>query len=80
MAALIEIPLGSELLTADEVAEITGTQRRPQQIEWLKQKQWVHHINRAGTPIVGRLYARMKMAGLNMQGPEVAWSPDLSGV
>ena len=80
MAALIEIPLGSELLTADEVAEITGTKRRPQQIEWLETQRWQHHVNRAGVPIVGRLYARMKMAGLTIQAPDVQWAPDLSGL
>lgn len=65
MTALFEMSLNSETLTDDELREITGCSRASDQLKWLEANGWLFHISRANSPIVGRLYARMKMAGIN---------------
>lgn len=81
MTALFELPLASETLTADEVVQITGCARRGDQIEWFSCNGWAFHKNRAGEPIVGRLYARLKMAGISLATLTTGgWSPDFSAI
>ncbi len=83
MSAVFDFPLASETLTPDEVAQITGAQRKHDQIEWLTCNGWTYHRNRAGEPIVGRLYARLKMAGINpalMLPQQTPSLPDFSKV
>lgn len=73
----------SEILDDDEVAAITGFKLPRRQLAWLDENGWKYHKNRAGHPIVGRIYARMRLAGINpaktASGKE-AWSLDLSKV
>ena len=64
MAALFELTIQSETLTSDEVASITGCNRRGDQIDWLTTNGWRFYKNRGGDPLVGRLYARMQLAGI----------------
>lgn len=82
MTALFEMPLASETLSADEVQEITGAARKTDQVGWLETHGWHYLRNRAGEPIVGRLYARLKLAGLSPQTlltpPTETWEPDMS--
>lgn len=84
MSAMFELPLLSETLSAEEVMEISGCSRKGDQIDWLAQNGWVFIRNRAGEPKVGRLYARLKLAGINpamLAAPEAAgWQPDFSKV
>lgn len=54
-----------EFLTADEVSELTGRTHRDKQLEWLAEHGWRSEVNAAGRPVVGRWYARMKMAGMD---------------
>jgi hypothetical protein len=54
----------SEILSRSELSEIIGRSHRKAQIDWLNRKGWVFTINGAGEPIVGRMYARFKLAGL----------------
>lgn len=61
MGAMFELTLPSETLDADELAEITGSKLRSLQMEWLAKNRWLYHVNRAGNPVVGRMYARLKM-------------------
>tara|TARA_R110001592_G_scaffold333666_2_gene617544 strand:+ start:317 stop:568 length:252 start_codon:yes stop_codon:yes gene_type:complete len=68
MTALFEMPLGSETLTKQELTEITGSMRRLDQIAWLDALAWQYVKTKAGEPIVGRLYARLKLAGINASG------------
>lgn len=80
MSALFEMSLPSETLTADELRDMTGCARRDLQITWLEEHGWVFTKTRAGDPVVGRMYARLRLLGLNpqtMAGP-TAWEPDLS--
>ena len=53
----------SEILTADEVSDITGRKTFGKQIEWLRHRGWIFEINAAGRPIVGRYYLRAKLGG-----------------
>lgn len=62
---LLEIPTQSEALSADELHQITGSSRKREQIIWLELNGWVFVKNRAGEPIVGRLYARLRLTGLH---------------
>ncbi|WP_114152818.1 DUF4224 domain-containing protein [Chromobacterium haemolyticum] len=74
--------LQSETLTSEELTVITGGTRRREQVNWLKSNHWVYHTTRAGYPVVGRLYARLKLSGINpakLAGPE-QWTPDLDSV
>lgn len=82
MSALIEMAIQSETLDAKEIAEITGASHRAKQVEWLVLNRWTHHTNRAGEPIVGRFYARLKMAGINPAGiaPSEPWTPNFSQI
>lgn len=82
MTAIFEFPLPSETLSQDEVAEITGCQRRGDQVEWLTVNGWVFHKNRAGEPIVGRMYARLRLAGITPAAMTISggWVPDFSQV
>lgn len=89
MTALFEFPVPSETLTAEELAQISGCARRRDQIAWLEQNHWTHLLNRAGEPIVGRLYARLRLSGISPESivefgtptkPEPAWAPDFSKI
>ena len=82
MSAIFELPILSETLTIDEIAAISGAALKSGQIDWLSRNGWVFHKTRAGEPVVGRLYARLKLAGINpgaLAAPG-GWTPDLSQV
>ena len=55
-----------EILARKEVAALTGRSHRASQIQWLSDHGWRAEINAAGAPIIGRWYARMKLAGINL--------------
>lgn len=76
MSAMFEMPIPSETLEPEEIAKISGCARSGDQVEWLKKNGWVFFLNRAGVPIIGRLYARLKMAGIN---PAALASAEASG-
>ncbi|GAB7128747.1 hypothetical protein JCM19000A_32550 [Silvimonas sp. JCM 19000] len=81
MGAIFDMPLASETLAAEEIIQITGCSRKHDQIEWLTNNGWTFFKNRAGEPIIGRLFARLKLSGIN---PTVlatgGWSPDFGNV
>lgn len=56
MTAIFELHLPSETLAADELSEITGARTSDGQRTWLDDNRWKYHTNRAGKPIVGRMY------------------------
>jgi len=85
MSAIFELPVQSEMLSPDEVNDISGCSRKNDQIEWLQRNGWVFIKNKAGAPIIGRLYARMKLAGINpsaiLSGASGSgWGMDISKV
>jgi hypothetical protein len=73
----------SETLAEEELAAITGYVIPSRQIEWLDSNGWKYVLTRARRPVVGRVYARMKLAGVKPSAENVAteaWSLDLSRV
>jgi hypothetical protein len=81
-----EAPLpASETLTDEELEAITGYKIPSKQREWLTRNDWVHRLSRANRPVVGRIYARMMLAGVKPASTKAspaqeAWSLDLSKV
>lgn len=78
--SLISMPeAGAIHLTDDEIAAITGSAQAKLQLDWLKSSGWAHAVTRSGRPVVGRLYANLKLAGVEfgalVQPDE--WSPDM---
>ncbi|MBD9676256.1 DUF4224 domain-containing protein [Pseudomonas sp. PDM18] len=72
-----------EFLTNAELEALIGAKSTRKQIEWLMESGWKFELNAARKPIVGRLYARCKLAGLRLQtttADQSAWSLDLSKV
>ena len=81
MTTLFEMPIPSETLDPEELVKITGCSRKADQVEWLASNGWTHHRTRAGEAVVGRLYARLKMAGINPAGlASAGWAPDMGAV
>lgn len=59
----------TEILSDEELAELTGYKARAYQRRWLIDRQWVFVESRGKRPLVGRMYARMK---LGMLSPTIA--------
>lgn len=67
MEALLHLPeQNATLLTAEELAEITGAKATALQVKWLRENGWKFTTTRHDEPRVGRLYANLKLAGLEM--------------
>ena len=54
----------TEFLTAEEMFEVTGYKLPRPQREWLDSNGWVYAVTGAGRPIVGRWFARLRLAGV----------------
>lgn len=84
MSAIFELSLPTETLSEEEVTDISGCSRKNDQVDWLAKNGWVFFQNRAGAPKIGRLYARLRMAGINpstLMAPAAGgWSLDTSKV
>ena len=77
----------TEILSDEELVEITGYNHRGYQRQWLKDRNWVFIESRGGRPLVGRMFARMKLGVISptlatQQPPPAApaWTPDFSRV
>lgn len=77
----------AEILSDDELADLTGYKQRAHQRKWLKDRNWVFIESRGGRPLVGRMFARMKLGMVNatITDPSPpparpAWTPDFSRV
>ena len=76
----------TEILSDEELAELTGYKARAYQRRWLIDRQWVFVESRGKRPLVGRMYARMKLgisptiADLNPPPAGPVWTPDYSRV
>lgn len=82
MGAMFEMVLATEMLVPEEVIQITGCVRRNDQITWLDSHGWAYVKTRAGEPVIGRMYARLKLAGISPQllGASEVRGPDLSKI
>ena len=73
----------TETLADEELATITGYQLPSKQIRWLTENHWEFVLTGARRPIVGRMYTRMKLAGVKPVAGNVeakVWALDLSKV
>lgn len=78
--------MDTEILSEEELADMTGYKARGWQIRWLKEREWHFVESRGRRPLVGRQYARIKL-GLAAPTttaapptPKPAWTPDFSGL
>lgn len=73
----------SETLADEELATITGYQIPSKQIQWLTDNRWEFVLTGAHRPVVGRVYARLKLAGVKPSAVNAVtetWSLDLTNV
>ena len=73
----------SETLTEEELAAITGYKIPSCQRRWLTLNAWEYVLTGAHRPVVGRVYARLKLAGVSPSATNAVaetWSLDLSRV
>jgi len=54
------------ILSCDEVKAITGKTYSAAQIKWLKDNEWRFVINGKNIPVIGRYYANMRLAGVEV--------------
>lgn len=85
MSALhrMDLDVQSETLAEEELATITGYQIPSRQIHWLNMNGWQYVLTGARRPIVGRVYARLKLAGVKPTANNAvaeAWTLDLARV
>ncbi len=81
--AMDDMKLSSETLADEELAVITGYRVPSRQIGWLDHNGWRYVLTGARRPIVGRVYARLKLAGVNPSATNAVaetWTLDLSRV
>jgi len=73
----------SEFLSPEELTAMIGAPSARKQIRWLADHGWRYELNAARRPIVGRVYARLKLAGVKPSGAAAVaepWTLDLSTV
>ena len=73
----------SETLTDDELATITGYKIPSCQRQWLTNNHWEFVVTGAQRPVVGRVYARLKLAGVRPTANNAVadtWTLDLARV
>lgn len=77
----------TEILSEEELAELTGYKHRGYQRQWLKDRNWVFIESRGGRPLVGRMFTRMKLGAIppslepqTPPPPAPTWTPDFSRV
>lgn len=73
----------SEFLSREELADMIGAKSPKKQIEWLANHGWRYELNASRKPVVGRIYARLKLAGVRPNGAAAVaepWTLDLSKV
>lgn len=70
-----QLQMTSETLSEDELATITGYKTPSFQRQWLTRNAWEYVLTGARRPVVGRVYARLKLAGVNHQQPMLSLKP-----
>lgn len=77
------MPEVSEFLDGQELATMIGQKQTRSQRAWLDSHGWRYEVNAAGRPVVGRVYARLKLADVKPNATTAAaetWTLDLSKV
>ena len=62
--------VATEILADADIEIITGLVYPAAQIKWLKKHGWNFEINRKNKPVVGKYYARMRLAGVKVTQDE----------
>ena len=77
----------TEILSEEELTDLTGYKHRSYQRQWLKARNWVFIESRGGRPLVSRMFARMKLGIISPTlatqahpPPAPVWTPDFSRV
>lgn len=73
----------SEFLSKEELEAMIGAKSSKKQVEWLASHGWKYELNAAQRPVVGRIYARLRLAGVKPNGTvavQEPWTLDLSKV
>lgn len=83
--ALLHLPAeNTTLLTDQELSQITGANTRLLQVQWLRDNGWKFTTTRHGEPRVGRLYANLKLGGLELssvlKNEEEEWQPNMAAI
>lgn len=80
MNALFQLPDKPDILEEAEVARLTGHAKAHAQVLWLEKNGWLFEKNRAGKPIVSRLYFQMRLAGIDASAimPQKVWEPNFN--
>ena len=63
MTEIVLPHMADEILSDQELAEITGCAYKSAQAEWLTDAGWVFHVNALGHCVVGRFYAQIRLSG-----------------
>lgn len=64
---MFPLPAPGDLLLSDvELEELTGTPQSRLQADWLHANGWVFFRTRSGQPVVGRLYANLRLANVEL--------------
>lgn len=67
MPTLLALPATGELQLCDaELESLTGATQARLQIDWLRGNGWAYTLTRNGKPVVGRLYANLKLSGVEV--------------
>lgn len=82
-ATMLPLPSPDELqLTPAELESLTGAAQTALQLDWLRVNGWAFSLTRAGKPVVGRLYANLKLSGVEvatMIAPG-SWQPNMAAI
>ncbi|RUI20266.1 DUF4224 domain-containing protein [Pseudomonas aeruginosa] len=73
----------SEFLSNEELEAMIGAKSTKKQVEWLTSHGWAYELNAVRRPVVGRIYARLRLAGVKPNSTvavEEPWTLDLSRV
>ncbi|MBW6289051.1 DUF4224 domain-containing protein [Pseudomonas aeruginosa] len=73
----------SEFFSKEELEAMIGAKSSKKQVEWLASHGWKYELNAAQRPVVGRIYARLRLAGVKPNGTvavQEPWTLDLSKV
>lgn len=71
MSIIVQSDIHDEFLTKEEIERITGYSSMRGMMSWLDDKQWEFGVNHKNEIIIGRWYARLKMAGVSLQNIEL---------
>ena len=64
---MFPLPAPGDLQLSDaELEQLTGTPQRRLQVDWLQANGWVFFRTRSGQPVVGRLYANLRLANIEL--------------